>query len=471
MKLNEILLSIVTSLVLLVLNGCDSVINVSDSDVSNVAQSVAQHNHITATDRNQHFHFCGEPPVVVNAVSNLMRNQKHNVFKVGEIAIYSCDVGYEKVSGNEETQCVVTDGPNGVMSSRWQPIDLMCQPVKCSDPGHVDDATRRVTAHFLYNTNVVYECKDGFRMIGVPFMTCKADGHWNRPKPNCQKKRCPEVESVANGRIVYSDVERKTDSKLEYVCQPGFKLNALNAIRYCRQDDSWSDLQHMNETSLECLVVKCESPIRPHTGLRILPSRSKSGNSYKPGDVIIFSCDTSPKTKASSKCLTDGQWSRGPPHCPEKTNYCPTIGDFVHGFYNSSTNLSKSISIKVNTRIAFYCDDSYILEGSPSMTCLSNGVWNTSVPKCAFNEAVRQSQSSQLTILITSIAALVVIVFVISCVVVCRWRQQQVQRRRWQQYFGHYNHRQSKTNIMLNQNEMKCFRQTPPKPTVPVTDL
>jgi len=226
----------------------------------------------------------------------------------------------------------------------------------------------------------------------------------------------------------------------------------------------------MNDTLLECLVVRCEPPVRPHSGLRVLPSRSKSGNSYKPGDVIIFSCDTSHKTKASSKCLADGQWSRGPPHCPERSNSCAAIGELAHGSYNTTAAFKLSV-VKASTRLDFYCDDSYILEGSASLTCLSSGVWNGTVPKCAFAGALRDSQSSRLTILITSIAALVVIVFVISCVVVCRWRQQQVQRRRWQQYFGHYNHRQSKTNIMLNQNEMKCFRQTPPKPTVPVTDL
>ncbi len=286
-------------------------------------------------------------------------------------------------------------------------------------------------------------------------------------------KRCPEVNSLENGRIIYSDIERKTDSKLEYTCNPGYKLNTLNAVRYCRQDDSWSPLLDINDTFLQCLVVKCETPIRPHSGLRILPSRPKSGAFFKPGEVIIFSCDTSGKTKASSKCLADGSWSRGPPHCPEKVNTCPPIGDFPHGSYNVTNSLAKDkdFVFKSNTRLGFYCDEKYILDGSSSLQCLSSGVWNASIPKCAFNDSLHQSQSSQLTILITSIAILIIIVFLISCILVCRWRQQQLQRRRWQQYFGHYNHRQSKTNIMLNTNEMKCFRQTPPKPTVPVTDL
>ena len=169
--------------------------------------------------------------------------------------------------------------------------------------------------------------------------------------------------------------------------------------------------------------------------------------------------------------MPDGQWSRGPPHCPQITA-CPPIGEFQNGLYNVSNSSNKEMKLfKVNTRLNFYCDQHYILDGVQSLTCVSNGVWNGTVPKCSINLPIHKSESSKLTILITSIAVLVVIVFVVSCVLVCRWRQQQLQRRRWQQYFGHYNHRQSKTNIMLNQNEMKCFRQTPPKPTVPVTDL
>lgn len=460
---------IIVSIIILITNlvrNTNSIINVSQSDP---IVSVGQQNHITASDRPQHYSFCGEPPNVSNTVSNLMRNQKHNVFKVGEIAFYSCDIGFVRVSGKEETQCMASEGLSG---PRWQPIDLICETVKCSDPGFVDNSSRKIMNEFRYNSNVNYECDPGFRMIGVPFLTCKADGNWNRVKPFCQKKQCPQLEGLENGRIVYSDAERRTDSKLEYVCNPGFKLNALSAVRYCRQDDSWSDLLEMNHTLFQCLVIRCDSPVRPHSGLRIISSRPKSGRAYKPGDVIIFTCDTSPKTKATSKCLPDGQWSRGPPHCPEIITSCPPIGDFAHGFYNMSNSSNKDLkSFKSNTKIGFYCFQNHILEGTQSLTCLSTGVWSATIPKCTVSAAIIDSQSSKLTILITSIAVLVVIVFVVSCVVVCRWRQQQLQRRRWQQYFGHYSHRQSKTNIVLNSNEMKCFRQTPPKPTVPVTDL
>ncbi|XP_054168833.1 sushi, von Willebrand factor type A, EGF and pentraxin domain-containing protein 1-like [Oppia nitens] len=450
-------------------------------------------NHISSGfERNTQFLFCGEPPSVANAVSHLMRNQKHHVFKLDEIAVYSCDNGYRKQSGNDETKCVQIDDQQ---KPRWQPIDLICQPVKCTDPGNVDNSSRKVTGELRYNTNVNYECHQGFRMIGVPVLTCRANGTWNREKPKCQMKQCPELPDIDNGRLVYSDPMRRTDSKVEYVCNSNYKLMTISAIRYCRQDDSWSDLHDVNQTTSAaapasaaaaagggapiCQMIRCESPVRPHSGLRILPSRPKSG-SYRPGDVIIYSCDTSSKTKASSKCLSDGQWSRGPPHCPEKNSYCPStlLGEFsaaTDGYYNTTLKPVEGNGYKVGTRAMFYCTGSSSLANSPVLVCLPSGVWNGSLPKCSVDnteaEALSGSSGHQLTVLITSIAGLAVMVAVITCIVVCRWRQQQLQRRRWQQYFGHYNHRQSKTNIMLNQNELKCFRQTPSKPTVPVTDL
>ncbi|CAG2109911.1 unnamed protein product [Medioppia subpectinata] len=83
----------------------------------------------------------------------------------------------------------------------------------------------------------------------------------------------------------------------------------------------------MNETSLECLVVTCESPIRPHTGLRILPSRSKSGNSYKPGDVIIFSCDTNSKPEKKVSDQLNGNCHELNDNCIEcKVNYSCVYG-------------------------------------------------------------------------------------------------------------------------------------------------
>jgi hypothetical protein len=74
--------------------------------------------------------FCGEPPTVPNAQSNLMRNQKHHVFRVGEIATYSCDQGFVRVSGEEQTQCIAREEQR---NAQWEPIDLICESMCLSN--------------------------------------------------------------------------------------------------------------------------------------------------------------------------------------------------------------------------------------------------------------------------------------------------------------------------------------------------
>ena len=61
--------------------------------------------------------------------------------------------------------------------------------VRCDDPGPIENGFLKQKDDFKYNTIVQYECSSEFRMIGVPFLTCKADGKWNRAKPKCQSMR------------------------------------------------------------------------------------------------------------------------------------------------------------------------------------------------------------------------------------------------------------------------------------------
>jgi len=280
-------------------------------------------------------------------------------------------------------------------------------------------------------------------------------------------KQCLELQPLLNGRIVYSDERMVTDSKAEYICDFSFKLNTHNHIRYCRQDDTWSELSDTNPSTFpRCLKVTCPVPSRPHSGLKIINLSPRKV--YTPGNIIIYSCHTG--TRASAKCLPDGTWQRGPPHCPPQENItCPSVPHFEHGTIVSNNNSNNKSFQMLYRSLTFRCEDNYRLEGAQSVTCLPTSKWSDVFPSCVFNPPP-VPPSPQLTILVTSITVLLVIIFLISFILAYRWRQTQLERRRWQRYFGNYNHRQSKTNITLNTNEMKCFRQSP-KPTVPVTDL
>jgi hypothetical protein len=68
--------------------------------------------------------FCGDPPQVIHAQSNLMQNQKHYVFKIGEIATYSCAQGYYRISGMDQIQCRSHDEHK---QPQWDSDTLKCE--------------------------------------------------------------------------------------------------------------------------------------------------------------------------------------------------------------------------------------------------------------------------------------------------------------------------------------------------------
>lgn len=357
--------------------------------------------------------------------------------------------------------------------SWWPPVTLNCQQVNCSDPGQVPNAKRlEPNGTFTFNSNVQYQCDKGYETIGIPILTCKANGSWNRNPPQCRLMQCPELPTLADGRITYSN-NRLSDSRAEYSCNNGYRLNAMLNNRYCRHDNQWSPLEPLPNTNVtdpyRCLPIQCPAPIRPHVGLRILNVLKKKV--FVPDDVIIYICDAI-KIKQTAKCRPDGEWSREPPECPEINPNCPSLPLFPHGVFNVEKN-------KAN----FSCFDGYQLDGVSSITCLSKGVWSAPMPRCVLNlvnhklphskengnktivrphvdetkeseianlEEQQKTTSNKLTVLFVVI---VIVVFTIIGIVtwfLCRNRRDKQQRKKWQKYFGHYHHRQSKTNIVMN---------------------
>lgn len=349
--------------------------------------------------------------------------------------------------------------------------------VNCTDPGQVPHAKRRDPPNgiFSFNTNVMYECENGYRSVGIPILTCRANGVWNRPVPSCHLKQCEALPPLENGRILYSDPNRITNTRAEYHCDSGFRLNSLTNLRHCLEGVTWSTLNPNpmivdSNSSLtnpyECLPVECLAPIRPHNGLRILSLTRKKSTRYLPGDMVIFSCDSA-KVKVTAKCQPDGDWTRGIPHCPEPSR-CKLPSMFPNGSVEMDSKLNRAV---------FTCNSGFIMKGVTAVNCLANGVWATAFPNCLpFDASQSQQSSSQnasnemrqsglpdnelnkreqttsktLAYLLSVIAFVLGLVVIAGAALFCRWRRHKIQHKRWQQYFGHYYHRQSKTNIVMS---------------------
>ncbi|KAH9522905.1 hypothetical protein DERF_006457 [Dermatophagoides farinae] len=539
--------------------------------------------------------FCGDPPLVPNAQSNLHRHQKHFVFPIGQEASYECEQGFRPINdGIAQTRCTIDgihlpsaghvlfpdvfnadhsnspnirrNGSNRSKNSKrlsdvddeehdlnsatidesrfddskffgdkhkmsrkndddddiddldsmaninnkqqrahWYPlVTLNCQPVNCSQPLEIPHATmvynKSATSLFSFNSNVQYICDEGYETIGFPVLTCRADGTWNRQPPECRLKQCPQLPELKNGRISYSDPERRIHSRANYYCDHGYRLNAISNTRLCGSNDRWSPLEQYFKTTTvginstiaitknsttetyQCLPVTCPIPVRPHNGLRIVDVNRKqrmNKNVFTPGDIIIFSC-MSNRMKLTAKCRDDGEWSQGIPHCPMNefsTLKCAPITTFSHG----------TVKIVNETRALFTCNDEYELDGPTTINCNANGVWSAPLPRCVVRMIIstddhdhrhsttldpkhhssshlsesnnnnddlldneERAISNTLLVLLIIIFILLFIIITIAMIAFCRWRQRRMNSKVWQRYFGHYYHRQSKTNIMLS---------------------
>ncbi len=343
---------------------------------------------------------------------------------------------------------------------------------------------------FTFNSNVHYVCKEGYETAGgIPLLTCRANGQWNREPPRCRLKQCPPLPALENGRILYSSTERRTDSRAEYHCNAGYRLNAPNSVRLCGADDRWSSLvmaaeseeveEEGDQSTYRCVLIQCPPPARP-PGIRVLnlgkarKTGSSSTKNYSPGDVIIFTCD-SMKTRATAKCRADGEWSREPPHCPPVTPACGPLPHFPHGSINVSA-----------TRATFSCFEGFQLVGGPAVvSCNAKGVWSDAIPSCVVvekgggksgDQALTNGSSSAnqnefasehssgdpeekkkeksltktLTLLLVTIGLVLFGIFLAGGWFVMRVRRDKKTRKRWQEYFGRYQHRQSKTHIVMS---------------------
>lgn len=148
---------------------------------------------------------CHAPPPIANA--RPVRDStslKLTTFTVGTTLEFECLFGFEKVAGNSTLECKPSDVPGGVAG--WQGTPPTCQSellpfvqvhrsnqlfaeIKCDDPGFLPNA-KRIGYTFTVLSNVTYECEEGYRMVGKPMLSCRANKQWDRDKPRCESELC-----------------------------------------------------------------------------------------------------------------------------------------------------------------------------------------------------------------------------------------------------------------------------------------
>ena len=49
----------------------------------------------------------------------------------------------------------------------------------------------------------VYQCAQGFRLIGSNRLACLADGNFQEPSPMCERVVCSAIPEIYNGKAVF----------------------------------------------------------------------------------------------------------------------------------------------------------------------------------------------------------------------------------------------------------------------------
>ncbi|ELT94724.1 hypothetical protein CAPTEDRAFT_223058 [Capitella teleta] len=300
-------------------------------------------------------------------------------YKYTDVAAYTCDEGYDFRS-------VSTMRCNE--QGTWSDAGVECERVSCNYPGIIRNGDVKGSS-YQYGDSVEFECHPGYFLEGAHEADCLATGRWSTSVPNCRSRHtpsqalfisihpftffieilCPTVSYPANGMRTQTD--RGVGSEIIYSCNQGYLLEGSDTIT-CEQQEAGTGA--WSETPPTCTVITCLALAAPFNG-------GIRGDDFTYGQQVGFYCDTGYTLRGShvSTCGPDG-WDAEVPTCEIVQCRPPTFGEHIQ-LQSENTNV-----YVYNNVLSFSCDGGFQLEGSSSIRCQENGRWSERVPTC---EAVR----------------------------------------------------------------------------------
>ncbi|KAF2976111.1 hypothetical protein EK904_014682 [Melospiza melodia maxima] len=147
--------------------------------------------------------------------------------------------------GSDTIYCTSDAHSNGV----WSGLPPECRVVKCEDP-RVENG-RKMSGFGLpyrYKDSVVFECNQGYFMVGAQVITCEADNIWVPPQPTCEKIT-PEMclaPKIPNGALIPAKGAYAKGEAVQIRCNAGcsFPDGSAEMTVTCQEQSSWGALQH-----------------------------------------------------------------------------------------------------------------------------------------------------------------------------------------------------------------------------------
>uniref|UniRef100_A0A8C8Z1K4 CUB and Sushi multiple domains 1 n=1 Tax=Prolemur simus TaxID=1328070 RepID=A0A8C8Z1K4_PROSS len=191
--------------------------------------------------------FCGDPGTPAHG------SRLGDEFRTKSLLRFSCEVGYQ-LRGSAERTCL----PSGAWSGLQPPV---CKAVLCAQPPPVPHGRVEGT-DFRWGSSISYSCVDGYQLSHSAILSCEGRGVWRGEAPQCLPVFCGDPGTPAEGRLSGKSFTYK--SEVFFQCKPPFILVG-SSRRLCQADGTWSGVQ---PTCIDPAHNTCPDPGTPHFGIQ-----------------------------------------------------------------------------------------------------------------------------------------------------------------------------------------------------------
>nr|XP_042896382.1 protein lev-9-like [Parasteatoda tepidariorum] len=149
---------------------------------------------------------------------------------------YECRYGY-KLVGQATRTCNT--------SKQWEGTESTCEEIKCKDPGPFYNGYFEGRS-FNLMTTLTFHCYEGMRIVGSKSVTCKQDGNWSKPFPQCLAPCIvPEMEH-GNFTDYVPGSKVPHGYEMNITCEPRYDV-ILNATPVVCSNGTWTHVPRAGE--------------------------------------------------------------------------------------------------------------------------------------------------------------------------------------------------------------------------------
>ncbi|EGV97116.1 CUB and sushi domain-containing protein 1 [Cricetulus griseus] len=295
----------------------------------------------------------------------------------GAQVLLSCSPGYY-LQGQRLLQCQA----NGTWNAdEGRP---RCKVISCGSLSFPPNGNKIGTLT-VYGATAIFTCNTGYTLVGSHVRECLANGLWSGSETRCLAGHCGSPDPIVNGHISGDGFSYR--DTVVYQCNPGFRLVGTS-VRICLQDHKWSGQTPVcvltpggsgalfsmdSNIDLVPTAITCGHPGNPAHGLT-------NGSEFNLNDLVNFTCHTGYLLQGASRaqCRSNGQWSSPLPTC--RVVNCSDPGFVENAVRHGQQNFPEIFEYGMS--VMYHCKKGFYLLGSSALTCMANGLWDRSLPKC-----------------------------------------------------------------------------------------